>query len=331
MIGYSNIKQNWQKNRIEICNLGDYVEQNCRIIQEWGEKTVWFRGMCSDFFSLLPSLFRKLDFDLSLYANQTKFLKDAYYITISESNLWKEQIQGTLKHMSILQHYGIPTSLLDFSDDMLVALHFALNPDVPEDLEKVDNYIYQPKVIIFNPYKYNEAIMNMQAGGLAEQSYDISPFLLNIHDNLLSEYCVNDMSEEYLRKHSLEYTKSYKPNPRINKYPRPIAIEREHARIQAQKGTFLAYNLSALPEKEGKKKEDYYNYLSLERIQEDYLHMLEQQNISSEKGEFIKEIYINKLAIPTIKKQLKTMNITTARVYPELFRLFSEYMDKIKK
>ncbi len=48
-------------------------------------------------------------------------------------------------------------------------------------------------------------------------------------------------------------------------------------------------------------------------------------------GKFIKEIYINKMAVPAIKKQLKIMHVTTAKAYPELFRIFNEYIDKFKK
>lgn len=78
-------------------------------------------------------------------------------------------------------------------------------------------------------------------------------------------------------------------------------------------------------------KDDYYSYLALERIQNDYLNLLKKYNKSLEDGKFIKEIYINKMAVPVIKKQLKVMHVTTARAYPELFRIFNEYMDKLKK
>lgn len=330
MVQYSNISNKWNKEQFVVCNLGEYVKESCRIIQEWGDGIVWFRGLCSDSFSLTPSLFRKLDPELSLYANQVKFLKDAYYITLSEATLWTETMKSKLEHMCLLQHYGIPTSLLDFSDDMLIALHFALNPDVPEDMRKVDEYIYQPKVVLFNPFKYNEAVEFLQKGKPTKYSKNISPFLLDVQDKQVEEYCVHDMSNEYLKTHSYENTQDYKPNPRTNLYPRPLAIRRANARIHAQNGTFVAYNLSARPEKEDKQPSEYYAYLALERIQEDYLKLLEDYNQPLEQGEFIKEIYINKMAIPTIKSQLKTMNVTTAHTYPELFRLFAEYMDKRK-
>ncbi len=329
----SNISYEWRKERIVVCDLGDYVTQSCELIREWKEECTWFRGLCSDEYYLLPSLLREPDAGLSLYANQAKYLKAAYYLTMSEATLWTEQLKSKLEHMCLLQHYGLPTSLLDFSEDMLVALHFALNPDNPDDVRKVDEHVFQPKVVLFNPYRYNHAIMCMHNGGYLQQTEDISPFLFDGEDDMLKEYCVNDkeMAEERLREHSQKYTQTYRSCPRTNKYPKPVVVKRGNARIQAQRGTFLAFNLLARPEKEGKNKEEYYAYLRLEKIQEDCKALLEANNEPAGKSEFLKEIYIDKRAVPTIKQQLKTMKITTARTYPELFRVFKEYTDDISK
>ena len=198
-------------------------------------------------------------------------------------------------------------------------------------MEKVDNYILQPKVVLFNPAIYNDAVISLKKGRPARQPGNISPILLYVQDNQLLDFYVHNMSNEYLRNHSRDHTEDYSPNPRTNLYPQPIAIRRSNARIQAQNGTFVAYNLSANPEKNGKVKEEYYSYLALERIQNEYLKLLKDNNKSLEDGKFIKEIYINKMAVPAIKKQLKVMHVTTAKAYPELFRIFNEYMDKLKK
>ena len=320
----NNICQNWEKEIIVACDLGEYVKECCQMIQEWGDEVVWFRGLCSHKYNLAPSLFRNLEPELSLYSNQAKFLMDAYYITLSRPNLWNENMGNRFEHMCLLQHYGIPTSLLDFSDDMLVALHFALNPDNPEDVKKVNGYIHQPKVVLFNPFKYNEAIISLKKGQPMKQSKSISPFLLDVQ---AKEYYVDDLTEDYLQEHSKKYTEDYIPCARNNLYPRPLVIRRGNERIQAQKGTFVAFNLFACPNKNNTNP---YSYLELEKIQEEYFELLKQNNEPIENGEFIKEIYINKLAVPVIKEQLKTMNVTTARTYPELFRVFSEYMDRRK-
>lgn len=320
------IDSDLSSDRIVVCNLGQYVEECCKIVHDWDDDLVWYRGVCHDKFSLLPSLFRNLKPNMSLYTNQARFLQGAYYATISNQDLWMEQKGTAIERMGVLQHYGIPTNLLDFSEDMLTPMHFAVNPDKKEDLEKVDQYIFQPVVVLFSPSRYNKAVMSMQQGRLIDMDLDAAAILLDIQEDLVKDYCVHNMSEEYTRT-LIEDTVDYTPSTRDMKFPHPIAIRRTNARIQVQKGTFLAYNLHARPEKKDKEEAEYYSYLDLRKIQECYLDEFYRED-KREKGMFMKEIYINKQNIPTIKEQLKTMNITTAHAYPELFRIFSEYMEK---
>lgn len=101
---------------------------------------------------------------------------------------------------------------------------------------------------------------------------------------------------------------------------------------------FVAYNLSARYNQNEMDKKKYYSYLALEVIQKDYMQLLrdnpeilKSQNHSLEDGYFIKEIFIDKMAIDEIKKQLIRMNITTSRVYPEYFRIFGDYKESLVK
>lgn len=326
---YVNLETKNLNQPIEIYDLGDYVTTCCKMINDWGDKVVWFRGVCNNTYKLTPSIFRNLGEELSLYVRQAGFLKGAYYATLSEPTLWTEQLKSVFEHMSFLQHYGMPTSLLDFSDDMLMALHFALNPDVKGDIEAVDKHISQPKVVLFNPFVYNDAVASLKEERIISQPRDISPIFLDTEGEELKKYYVYDMSKTTLDEYRNKYHADYVPNPRDTLYPIPIAIRRANARINAQNGTFVAYNLDARPA-DPKRFGDYYLYLALESIQEEYWDLLTREERSLEKGTFLKEVYINKLAVSTIKKQLETMHITAARAYPEIFRIFEEHMSEQK-
>lgn len=324
--GRYNLNVKWSQGQIIVGSLGEYIEMVGWIVNGWKGGDYWYRGLCSAKHNLLPSLFRNLDKEMSLYANQARFLKAAYYITLSDPSLWSEQARGIAEHTCLLQHYGMPTSLLDFSNDMLVALHFALNPDVPEDQEKVDGYVYQPKIVLFNPLIYNEAVLSLAKGEYVENPANLSPVLFGVNNDSAAEYFVDNMSSEYLLETS-KGLKDYVPNPRVNKYPSPMVIRRNNARILAQSGTFLAYNLSAKPQKDAVNP---YEYLALENIQKEYLQLLKHSGKKTVDGHFIHEIYIKKFAVPTIKKELQMMKISTARMYPELYRGFGEYMGNLK-
>lgn len=133
-----------------VTSLGEYIDEVCKISNHMKQgskdiyQTCWFRGVCNSEYSLLPSLQRSFDNEaekkirMSPYAYQTKIIKDAYFLMISTPSLWTEQLHGIAEHTCCLQHYGMPTNLLDFSLDMLVALHFALNPDAPKDKDAMD-------------------------------------------------------------------------------------------------------------------------------------------------------------------------------------------------
>ncbi len=335
---YANIKIRWNTKQTFVSSLGQYVEECCKIRKAWKDNITWFRGVCNEKYDLTPSLFRYIDSNLSLYANQARFLKAAYYATLSDVSLWSEQLKSVLEHMSFLQHYGMPTSLLDFTDDMLMALHFALNPDDKKDLYNVNNYISQPKVVLFNPIIYNDAVISLHEGQPIWGERNISTILLEIQDKQLEHFYVQDMSTTYLNKHSQEHVRPYVPEPRTNLYPCPIAIPRSNDRVNVQNGMFVAYNLSARYNQNEMDKKKYYSYLALEVIQKDYMQLLrdnpeilKSQNHSLEDGYFIKEIFIDKMAIDEIKKQLIRMNITTSRVYPEYFRIFGDYKESLVK
>lgn len=329
-----------------VCNIGEYIEKCNEFIQEWDDRVVWFRGICCKEFHLIPSLFRKIDKSLSLYENQVKYLKSAYYATVSNPSFWMDT-NSTLQHLCIIQHYGMPTNLLDFTDDMLMALHFALNPDNPDDKKKIDEFYAQPRVVLFNPFRYCEAVESLNMGAYVQLSNKYSPFLLDIQNKEVEPYYVHNMSKEFMNEQNRSITGRV-PNSRINLYPQPLIVKRLNDRIRAQSGTFVAYNLFSYPDSSNSLS---YDYLQLERIQKEYLSLIREKisdlslngSMSSNKNKetiehlknierqgFIKEILIDKLSIPIIKEQLKTMHITTSRAYPELFRVFQEHSELIK-
>lgn len=282
--------------------------------------TMWYRGVCSDKYGMLPSIFRKGNPDISIYANQANVIKRAYFSTLYASVIWNLPIE---QKMAYLQHYGVPTNLLDFSVDPFVALYFSLNPDVLSDRDKINEGKFQPVIYVFDPIVYGQAIRRMAVSKPflnIPDSISAVEFDINNSNKKKSPFFVNDMSFEYLSEHNNKHMDTYVPDIRIDPFPVPFAIQQSNTRIEAQSGTFVAYSLDSCPQDDigcGK-----FDYLDLLTIQERYIRFLTENGADYER--FLFPIYLNKNFIGRIRDELKTLNIKTGKFYPELSKIFDD-------
>lgn len=100
-----------------------------------------FRGQSSSEYALLPSLGRNRNYavDISIFNEERNLIELAKYRL---PDVFHDNLQP-IELLSLLQHHGIPTRLLDVTESALVALYFACCSNDDKDGE----------VIIF---KYNE-------------------------------------------------------------------------------------------------------------------------------------------------------------------------------
>lgn len=95
---------------------------------------IWFRGQKFSEYQLEPSLFRE-KIDVSI--NEPYYKREKYLIKNANLSVkkFKEYVKkykdcssfDEIDYLYLMQHYGIPTRLLDFSKNELIALYFSVS------------------------------------------------------------------------------------------------------------------------------------------------------------------------------------------------------------
>ncbi|WP_323098239.1 FRG domain-containing protein [Intrasporangium sp. YIM S08009] len=79
---------------------------------------LWFRGHARSSYSLTPSSFRPPGYDQHEGAMLKRFMQDAQsFLVEGPADRWE--------WLFLAQHHGVPTRLLDWSENALIALYFA--------------------------------------------------------------------------------------------------------------------------------------------------------------------------------------------------------------
>lgn len=119
------------RNEIQVKTLGEYVHEVSKLkeIKRWvGGKKYIYRGHSNSSFELLPKIARTPDrcFE-SLLLFEFELVRDS--LIRMPSLVDKNDSPAEL--LAKLQHFGLPTRLLDFSENALVALYFACSDESP--------------------------------------------------------------------------------------------------------------------------------------------------------------------------------------------------------
>jgi hypothetical protein len=123
-----------------------------RICPVTGRCELWFRGQPQPRFNLEPNITRRGRNPLMEIIYLSKFKSYAIPFVQELPSFPIPNGPAAYWHwLFMMQHYGVPTRLLDWSRDALTALFFALDGQGPDDIGQ------DAAVWILNPVKLNEA------------------------------------------------------------------------------------------------------------------------------------------------------------------------------
>jgi hypothetical protein len=166
--------------------MADLLEHTAKSLKEFLEiidglandplDPVWFRGVGDSGYNLIPSLYRHpnliskrelLDLEKDILVRFKE--RSLPYLTAPLSRNWE--------YLFLMQHYGVPTRLLDWTENPFVALFFALTSAKKD--ENTGLYVKPASIWILSPKLWNQRVF-------AHVSY--KGVALSISDRLLEPY-----------------------------------------------------------------------------------------------------------------------------------------------
>lgn len=191
-------------------NTAEFLKALSNLSTRIGEEAVWFRGHSKSSYRLLPSIARNptaLERESLL---SKRFKQNAYPFRQSPP-------QSEWEWLFLMQHFGVPTRLLDWTESPLVALYFAVNGSAEDDKEDANIWALLPA-------KYNFEIPRIRPA----VPVDIPCFGV---DEVLDDYRPDRIALERMS----------------NKHPVAAIAHRQNERIMAQLGVFTIMHRDMTP------------------------------------------------------------------------------------
>jgi len=291
---------------------------------------LWYRGHENSEWNLLPNLLRSYSDDYFNNKYEEYSLSVLLRNNIEKFKILLENSYEALDtrnytiadYIATLQHYEGPTNYLDWSEDAICSLYFSLRNLVENNIDKRSPKDFQElkekksALYIFSPLLYNRARRQMIEKVLFNiDKQEYKNFMEKIKKtakatgskipNLSMEYNQKNYNMFLLGSEELEeVVENFKSIndvdiARILFLPIAVATSQLNHRIQAQRGTFLAYNIYS-PLYDNK-----FLYLALEEIQEYYLKNSEQWDIKDAEPFLYRIVLDNKIVKEDTAKWLR--------------------------
>lgn len=162
-------------------DLTEYLDAAKAIGDTSSTRTLWYRGASNAGHALEPRLYRSNGSAAELLLAESEMLAQ---FRSRSGPLLREEVRTEWGFLFIMQHYGVPTRLLDWSENAFLALYFALSVAAAKEFPT------DAAVWVLDPASWNvETFPGMDSPGKA----------LHAEDSSLNNYSpgreLNNMSE----------------------------------------------------------------------------------------------------------------------------------------
>lgn len=191
-------------------NTAEFLTVLANLSAQIGSDDVWFRGHPRNTYRLLPSLAREQHGIAREALLAKRFKQNAHSFRQSPP-------RSEWEWLFLMQHFGVPTRLLDWTESPLVALYFAVHGSAEDDNHDGD-------VWALLPAKYNYDVPRLRP----TVQVDIPCFGV---DKVLDDYSPDQMALETVS----------------SKLPAAAIAHRQNERIMAQLGVFTIMHRDMTP------------------------------------------------------------------------------------
>lgn len=109
--------------------------------QKGKEHPVWYRGQQNSNWELIPSIHR------NVLINKERYLVNDFYIKVKQIQDNTPDKENFAAWMSLMQHYGLPTRILDWSESPVISLFFATEDNAGTQAFDACLWVLMPRMI----------------------------------------------------------------------------------------------------------------------------------------------------------------------------------------